>query len=129
VTTKLETNVRVVVPGSVPGWDHSKVKEDPFAIMEALAFRKIVGTNDTCTRNFICCGGKVYSIDDPALNKTTPYMWKTQLVKPKADYEAALTAVWDRLTETFAKWRLLLADEPFALAMLEVYSNKTAWAW
>lgn len=131
VTTKLEADVRVPVNASVPAWDHDMLRDSDmsYKILEALLFRKVAGANDTCTRNFIVIGKTVYSIDDAALSVDTPLMWKLGLVKPRAAYEAALDAAWDRLTETMVRWRAALADNAFALKQLDKYSVKANWKW
>lgn len=131
VSTKLESNLRVPVAASVPGWEHDMLRDEEMAykILEALLFRKVVGANDTCTRNFIVLDRIVYSIDDAALGVDTPLMWKTGLIKPRAAYETALTKSWDRLIATMERWRGLLADNAFALKQLDKYNVMTNWKW
>jgi hypothetical protein len=131
VTTKLEADVRVPVNGTVPPWGHDMLSDGEMAykILEGLLFRKVAGTNDTCTRNFIVIGKTVYSIDDASLGVDTPLMWKLGLVKPRKAYEAALDAAWYRLTETMARWRAALAENAFALKQLDKYGVKANWKW
>lgn len=131
VTTLIEKDVRVPETGAVPGWGHEHLTDSElgYRILEALLFRKIIGANDTCTRNFIVQGAHVYSIDDAAWGRGTPYMWKTALVKPRAAYETALSTHWERLSATITQWRELLMTLPAETAALEKYSSKENWRW
>ena len=130
VTTKLET-ATVPVDDAAQAW-HTRFlgnTEQAYGLLEALLMRKVVGANDTCKRNFLVCDGTVYSIDDASRQKPTPYMWKTRLVKEKADYVAALRAAWPRLTATIERWRPLLCDDAYAAAQLEAHATLEGWRW
>lgn len=131
VTTSLETNIEVPVSTELNAWDHSYLsnKELSYNILEALLFRKIIGANDTCTRNFVIIENTVYSIDDAALRKPTPYMWKTKLIKQKKKYENALNLSWERIKQTIEHWKELLVGDTYAIQMLDYYSDKDSWTW
>jgi hypothetical protein len=131
MNTTLEKDIVVPAVSTIPGWDHSMLKDAELAyeIMEKLLLRKLVGTNDTCARNFVVIGKKVYSIDDAALGVETKFMWKVALVRPLKAYTDALTRVWERLAATMERWRPLLAEDAFALRQLEIHSVKANWKW
>lgn len=129
VTTKLETDICVPENLAVPGWSHELIEDAGMAykILEGLLFRKIVGANDACTRNFIVLDKIVYSIDDAALGVETEFMWKVALVKPLKKYQDALDACWDKLAKTIAVWREKLVGNTFALSQLDTYSVRENW--
>ncbi len=129
VTTKLETDICVPENLAVPGWSHELIEDSEmsYKILEGLLFRKVVGANDACTRNFIVLDGVVYSIDDAALGVETEFMWKVALVKPLKKYQDALDACWSRLVETIAVWREKLTGNKFGLTQLNKYVVRENW--
>ena len=130
VSSKLETEVRV--PVMTGGWDHALLADDDSAVQLflGLLLRKVAGANDTCTRNFIVAGGRVYSIDDAALGKTTSHMWKKPLGKAAAAAStAALARVWSRVEEAMLVWRGLLAADAFAMEQLTAHATPAGWKW
>lgn len=131
ISTKLETDICVPENLSVPGWNHDMVDNTDLAykILEGLLFRKVVGTNDTCTRNFIVIDNIIYSIDDASLDIDTDYMWKIPLIKPLKKYQNVLDICWDKLVETISIWRTKLIGNVFALKQLDKYSNLENWKW
>jgi hypothetical protein len=129
MTTKLETDIRVPAE-NISHWNVSMLGTDlERGMLEALLFRKVVGTNDTCDRNLLVVNNMVYSIDDASLCKDTPYMWKTALIKPKAAYEAALERHWSHMESIISAWKTLLHDNDFAMQQLERYGHKSNWIW
>ena len=110
---------------------HNRMLADPeltLSLMEALLFRKLVGADDTCQRNLmIVCSHTVYSIDDAALHKSSPRMWKMPM--PARLFGPALDRVWPQLVETIARWRPLVAHDTYAAKALEEYADKAAWCW
>jgi hypothetical protein len=129
VTTKLEFDICVLENLAVPGWSHELIEDSEMAykILEGLLFRKVVGANDACTRNFIVLDRAVYSIDDAALSVETEFMWKVALVKPLKKYQDALDLCWSKLVETIAVWREKLAGNKFGLTQLNKYSVRENW--
>lgn len=112
-TSKLETDATVYVG------DHFFVNIDridsaaTLELLKILAFRKVVGTNDTCTRNIIHSGDKLYSIDDPFLNKTTANMFKTPLPGRQSYwYKDRLKKSQGVITYTLGEWRRLVTEMP-----------------
>ena len=74
-------------------------------LLEALAYRKIVGTNDTCPRNIIHYKDKIYTIDDPVLLTETPYLFKVQMgEKTKFKLEKMIERNFKWIKETLKKW-------------------------
>ncbi len=129
MTTKLETDI-CVPAANISHWTAAMLgTESERGMLEALLFRKVVGTNDSCERNLLVVGNQVYSIDDASLCKDTPYMWKTALIKPKAAYEAALERNWTHIESTICAWKTLLHDNDFAMQQLERYGRKSNWIW
>jgi hypothetical protein len=131
VSSKLESDVRVPVAAEMPVWESAMLENPALAlgVMKGLLFRKIAGANDTCARNFVVAGGDVYSIDDAAIGATTAHMWKKALVREKAAYATALRSVWSELKATMRDWRALMADNPSALAQLQLHRKRSRWAW
>ena len=83
-SSKIEENVSIY-DGNKHFYSHELINlltdEEILELLKILAFRKIIGTNDTCTRNIIYYDKHLYTIDDPVLLKTTPYMFKIHLGK------------------------------------------------
>lgn len=132
VSSKIETNVEVPVLKSLHAWRDNLLGSDnadtwSLAIMETLLFRKLIGTNDTCHRNILVIGDKVYSVDDPALKKPTPRMWKMSM--RTEIYGAALSRVWDRLLETMDRWAPLVAEDAWMSEQLRQLRDQRAWVW
>ena len=82
-TSKLEKNVKIFNGETFGATKELIDKLDNTECLEwfkCLAFRKIIGTNDTCFRNFLYVNHHVITIDDPILNDySTEYMFKTKL--------------------------------------------------
>jgi hypothetical protein len=132
VSSKLEKDVRVPTGAGIPVWNPDSLTNPKlaFRLFVGLLLRKIAGANDTCARNFLVDSGRVYSIDDAALGATTPYMWKKPLSASSAkEHRDALAGVWPRMTKRMAKWRQLLADNAFALRVLEEHRTVEGWKW
>jgi chemotaxis protein histidine kinase CheA len=131
VTTKLEKDVRVVdvEKATLSTWEHEMLNDDEKArnLLVALAFRKVIGANDTCNRNLVVVGNAVYSVDDPALHKETPYMWSKALVKPKTSYEAALEKHWDHVVKVLESWKAKVDEE--GKKQIDALSAKDGWKW
>ena len=82
-TSKLEKDVKIF-NGETYGATKELIDklndEECLEWFKCLAFRKIVGTNDTCFRNFLYINHHMITIDDPMLNDySTEYMFKTKL--------------------------------------------------
>ena len=103
-SSKIEPEV-VIYSGNTFGCNKDTINESTevgkIDWLKCLAFRKFIGTNDTCFRNFLCVNGHVYTIDDPYLgNYTTEFMFKTKLNPKIADqFMKALTDNWKVITE------------------------------
>lgn len=78
-------------------------------LISILAFRKVIGTNDTCNRNIIYLPVResMYTIDDPALFKETPKMFKTKVAK---DY----VSIYDDMIDNHFDWILDLMSSWYA---------------
>jgi hypothetical protein len=127
-SSKLETNIRVPVLKTLSAWRDNLLgtADFDFQILRTLLFRKIIGTNDTCHRNILVIDGIIYSIDDPALKKTTPCIWKMTM---SSAYGAALERVWDRLVLEMDRWAPLVASDPWISEQLNHFRQKSAWVW
>jgi hypothetical protein len=138
-SSRWEKNVPVPVFGA---WEwKEEMLENPEkhrillqSLMEGLLFRKIVGTNDTCSHNFVIWKNIVYSIDDRSLEKRTRYMWKKATVNPI--YACLMTQMWPALQATMERWSHLLAASagageafPFAQRVLDTMKNQKNWRW
>lgn len=78
-------------------------------LFEILAYRKIIGTNDTNNRNIVYYDHKLYSIDDPVLRDETNYMFKVQLSSNIARlYESKLNELISSIKEMLTNWDKLI---------------------
>lgn len=103
-SSKLETDVKIFngeTFGATKELIEKMKPEEETEWLKCLAFRKIIGTNDTCFRNFLYVNGRVITIDDPLLNDYgTEYMFKTKLNAKYAElFEEALRNNFDNVKE------------------------------
>ena len=106
-TSKLETNVKIF-NGDAHFLSDKLIETYPpdiqLEILKNLIFRKIIGTNDTCSRNIIVNleTGVVASIDDPVLLHETPFVFKKQITnKHISNYYYSLTNKFNVELEEF----------------------------
>lgn len=138
-SSRWEKNVRVPVFGSWEWKDNILTQPEKYGIllqslMEGLLFRKIVGTNDTCSHNFVIWNNIVYSIDDRFLEKRTRYMWKKATTN--STYAYLMNQMWPSLQMTMERWSHLLEAAaamgeafPFALKALNSMKKQKNWKW
>ncbi len=131
-SSRWDKAVRVPRDHHLSGWSHvwmledsstanvQKNKELRLSLFESLLFRKVVGTNDTCTHNLVIRRNQVYSIDDAAVQKRTRFMWKSALDPVIAEsYLLHLKELWPDLQRTAARWRTLLDSQPYRIRILD----------
>ncbi len=107
-------------------WNDALLPTHGYEILVALAFRKVVGAHDTCIQNFLVPPNRpVYSIDDPALEKKTKFMWKHK-VDPDV-WGAILKHHWDAIQKTLLRWAPEL--EGPMLERLHLLQQPQGWRW
>jgi hypothetical protein len=135
-TTKIEQVKLVVAPPL--SWNHAMlVQNDDLAVelFAVLAFRRCVGTNDTCPRNILVVprpdgGHTLYSIDDPTKLTPAKFMWSKSMFQSL--YDLTLTRVWDRVQARVATWERKIDSIPpgvrgyFAQSLSEL-KHRSAW--
>ena len=128
ISSSLEKDVKVPIAQTVSAWDISmlEVPELVKQILVSLLFRKVVGANDTCPQNFMVISNIVYSIDDAALDRLTPRIWKT---KASPEYAKAMNTHWDYLVSIMEDWEKKLAEYPFCMERLAEMKDKNKWIW
>ena len=103
----LEKDVKIS-KNQVFHWNDEKLSSEVLTkeIFLGLAFRKCIGTNDTCDRNFIIHeDNKIISIDDPALLQKTKYLWKKALnIKRASIYSKKLSENWAYVMNSLQNW-------------------------
>lgn len=110
-TSKIETNVAVYTGDHAFLDINSLDSTGALELMKILAFRKVIGTNDTCNRNIIQYGDKIYSIDDPFLNKTTPLMFKSPVPARQIGwYKQQFEKMRGVINYTLGEWRRLVSE-------------------
>ena len=132
VTSKIETNVKVPVMTSVGAWEKSMMEKEELVkqLLVGLLFRKVVGTNDTCARNFMVVENVVYSIDDAALDLTTSHMWKMKAsMKASVEYVKAMNTHWDYLVNIIEDWETKLSEYPSCMERLALMKDMKNWVW
>lgn len=107
-------------------WDDSKLPTLSLSILLALAFRKVVGANDTVVQNFLVPpDSRVYSIDDAALEKETKFMWKGRVDEQK--WAKVLEEHWGPLQQCLLTWEPHL--EPAMVERLHSLQSRQGWKW
>lgn len=127
-SSRIEVDVKVPVGTSIQGWEKNMLKIPHLAkqILVGLLFRKVIGANDTCSRNFMVIEDTVYSIDDAALEKLTQRMWKTKVT---CEYAQAMHTYWDYLVGVMEDWEKKLSEYAFCMERLAEMKDKSKWIW
>ncbi len=107
-------------------WDDSKLPTLALPILLALAFRKVVGAHDTVVQNFMVPpDGRVYSIDDAALEKETKFMWKGRV--DLKIWGPVLEEQWESLQQCLRAWEPHL--ETTQIERLRCLQSRSGWCW
>lgn len=110
-SSKLETNVSVY-EGNKYFLNHKYVENlsnnEEIELLNVLAFRKIIGNNDTCCRNIIHYNKHIYSIDDHVLLKETPFMFIMKLEKFKNSYQKIVYKNFATVSDFLRKWQEII---------------------
>jgi len=110
------------------GWEHKEtntILERSF--LKALAFRLIIGTDDTVPRNFIVIENTVYSIDDPAWNIEPTQLWKIKNYKTM--YTNMLDRNWEWVQAFLTEWKNTLHLGYFGIQMCQKYLIRKNWVF
>lgn len=112
-SSKLEENVNVY-NGNKYLYSHEYInilsQNEIIELLKILAFRKIIGTNDTCTRNIIYYNHHLYSIDDPVLLKTTPFMFKVHTEKYEKIYNKHIQSNFKEIQKFLLEWQDIIKN-------------------
>ena len=134
-TSKLEKNVKIY-NGEKYFLNVLKINDIQWLeLLKLLLFRKIIGTNDTCDRNFIAKNNKIFSIDDPALFKDTIYIFKkplneklSNLYKQKLKfYFNDLLKIEDVWINKINKMHLTYEIKSFMIEKINILKNIKNW--
>lgn len=110
------------------GWEHKETNTTlERSFLKALAFRLIVGTDDTVPRNFIVIEDTVYSIDDPAWNVEPKQLWKIKTHKEM--YTDMLDRNWEWVQTFLVDWKNTLNLGYFGIQMCEKYLIRKNWVF
>lgn len=95
------------------------------SFLKALAFRLMIGTDDTVPRNFILIDQTVYSIDDPAWEEEPSQLWK---VKTHSEhYNQLLNENWDWVMAFLEDWKSTEGLHDFNYHMIDKLMNRSYW--
>lgn len=137
-SSKLEENV-TVYDGNKYLYSHELVNSlddnELIELLKILAFRKIIGTNDTCVRNIIYFNKHLFTIDDPVLLKTTPFMFKIHFEKYESIYNKIVDNNFKKITKFLNEWKTIINDDvdipsnvkSFMLNQISTFSIRTNW--
>lgn len=107
-------------------WKHEI--DDPVterSFLKALAFRLIVGTDDTVPRNFVVVQQTVYSVDDPAWKQEPERVWK--LISHSEHYNRMLDRHWAWVKAFLYDWSKKKKIGEFSLQMIQKYLDRKNW--
>jgi hypothetical protein len=108
-------------------WKHDT--EDRIAqrsFLKALAFRLVIGTDDSVPRNFVVIGKTVYSVDDPAWKIEPTIIWK---IKTHAGYyNRILDENWKWVSAFLSVWKKKAIGD-FSIRMCNKYLKRENWAF
>lgn len=95
------------------------------SFLKALAFRIMIGTDDTVPRNFIVIGQTVYSIDDPAWEEEPKHLWK---VKTHSEhYNTLLDENWEWVIAFLNAWKQTEGLHDFNYKMIDKLMDRSYW--
>ena len=95
------------------------------SFLKALAFRLMIGTDDTVPRNFIVIDQTVYSIDDPAWEEEPTRIWK---VKTHSEhYNQLLDENWEWVMAFLEEWRYTDGLYGFNYHMIDKLMDRSYW--
>ncbi len=95
------------------------------SFLKAIAFRLMIGTDDTVPRNFIVIDQTVYSIDDPAWEETPKELWK---VKTHSEhYNRLLNENWGWVMAFLIDWLRTEGLREFNYRMIHKLMNREYW--
>ena len=95
------------------------------SFFKAMAFRLIIGTDDTVPRNFILIDQTVYSIDDPAWGIEPAHLWK---VKTHSEhYNTLLDENWDWVKSFLSVWKNTPGLNDSCYCMIEKIMDRSYW--
>ena len=134
-TSKLEKNVKIY-NGEKYFLNILKINDNQwFELLKLLLFRKVIGTNDTCDRNFIAIDNKIFSIDDPLLFKDTIYMFKKPLNEKLSNlYKQKLKTFFNDLLKIEDDWinkinnmHLTYENKSFMIEKINIFKDIKNW--
>lgn len=95
------------------------------SFLKALAFRIMIGTDDTVPRNFIFVDPAVYSVDDPAWEKEPTRLWK---VKTHSEhYSKLLDENWEWVMAFLNAWKQTEELSEFNYKMIDKLMDRSYW--
>ena len=95
------------------------------SFLKALAFRLMIGTDDTVPRNFIVIDQTVYSIDDPAWEEEPERIWKVQ--NHSKHYNQLLDDNWEWVSAFLEDWRQTEGLHDFHYHMIDKLMERSYW--
>lgn len=95
------------------------------SFFKALAFRQMIGTDDTVPRNFVLIGQTVYSVDDPAWEIEPTRVWK---VKTHSEhYNQLLDEHWEWVLAFLIVWEETPGLSEFNYRMIGKMMRREYW--
>ena len=139
-TSKLETDVKIF-NGKTYGCNKDTIDKltepEKLEWLKCLVFRKIIGTNDSCFRNFLAVNGHVITIDDAIIGDyATEYMFKTKLNPKVAEkFNKALDNNFDEIKKWLLSCRAIIKNSSYLsdnmkqpmLTCLENFMVRKSW--
>jgi hypothetical protein len=95
------------------------------SFFKAVAFRHIIGTDDTVPRNFILIDQTVYSIDDPAWEQEPTRIWKVK--NHSEHYNTLLDENWEWVMAFLTDWKNTAYLSSFAYNMIDKLMDRSYW--
>lgn len=112
-SSKIETN-STVYDGNKYFFNHQIVESlsnsEAIELLKILAFRKIIGNDDTCIRNIIYVDKHIYSIDDAVMLRKTPYIFIMNLIRHKCAYQKIVFKNFDIISDFLSQWQEIVKN-------------------
>lgn len=140
-SSKLEEN-SMIYNGNKFMYTHDIVNRaistnEAIELLKVLAFRKIIGTDDTCARNILYFNKHFYTIDDPVLLRSSKTIFEMPLEKLRNAYEKLVWKNFKSISIFLNEWNEIISNaddipdnvKTFILNQISKYLIITSWVF
>lgn len=110
-------------------------QNETIELLKVLAYRKIIGSDDTFSKNILYCNNHIFSIDDAVTLAKMPYMFVMHLSKFQNSFNKAVLKYFNEICQFLNEWKKIIEDaddipdnvKTFSLAQISNLMIKNNW--